>query len=568
MKLRAVKFVSLLALLLLACAGPSPRQEAQSPSAAQPAPTQPKRVTTAINGNPTTFYPRTLVLSGGTPGVDALADLVQAGLAVREPNEALQPRLADAIPSLENGQWKLFPDGRMETTWRLRPGVRWHDGTPLTAEDLVFTLTVSRDRDLPTFRDPAFASIESYEAMDDSVILVRWNRPYIYAEDLFTRDLAAPLPRHLLATPYAEDKANFINLTYWTGDFVGSGPYRVREWVDGSHTVLEAYDQYVLGRPKIDVIEVKFIPSSNTLAANIVAGAVEVTLGRALSLELALQVQSQWKEGRMEVGRNILDRVYPQWQNPNPATLLDVRMRRALLHAIDRQEMIDTFEAGLTTVSHSFLPNEPRLEAVNARVPRYEFDPRRSAELLEEVGYTRGTDGAFQDSTGRRLSIEIMASSGNDRYEKMVPAITNFWSRVGVTSEATMIPFQRQQDWEYRMTRGGLLLLGGASLLKGLEQQHTAEMKTRQNNWVGFNFGNYSNPAMDSLLDRYLSTVPLAERTEIVSQIVYQLSDQVVLFPLYYYVDPTMIANRLINVAARGPSSSQAWNVHGWDVSS
>jgi ABC-type transport system substrate-binding protein len=162
--------------------------------------------------------------------------------------------------------------------------------------------------------------------------------------------------------------------------------------------------------------------------------------------------------------------------------------------------------------------------------------------------------------------VEIMASGGNDRYEKMLLAFRDYWERVGVAGEATIIPVQRQLDWEYRMTRGGLLLLGGVSGLKGLEQVHSLQMKTAQNNWVGVNFGNYSNAEMDNLIGLYQSTIAVGERMQVASRIVQQIADQVVLMPLYYYADPTMLANRLVNATARGPSSTQAWNVHEWDV--
>jgi len=98
---------------------------------------------------------------------------------------------------------------------------------------------------------------------------------------------AQPLPRHLLEEPYVTSKGTLSQLPFWTTDFVGSGPYKIQEWVQGSHAILVANDNYVMGRPKIDRIEVKFIPSSPTLVANVLAGTVQMPLGRGVSLDQA-----------------------------------------------------------------------------------------------------------------------------------------------------------------------------------------------------------------------------------------------------------------------------------------
>src|SRR5437870_372938 len=86
--------------------------------------------------------------------------LVQSGLTARGAARVRYPRLAEAVPSLDNGLWKLLPDGRMETTWRLRDGARWHDGVPVTSDDLQFSLQVGQDREMSAFNAEGYASIE------------------------------------------------------------------------------------------------------------------------------------------------------------------------------------------------------------------------------------------------------------------------------------------------------------------------------------------------------------------------------------------------------------------------
>jgi peptide/nickel transport system substrate-binding protein len=229
------------------------------------------------------------------PGATGLDRLVSAGLTAVDDQGTAHPQLAEAVPSLDNGLWKVFPDGRMETAWRLKPITRWHDGTPLTVDDLAFAVRVGQDRELPLFNSPAYASLDRVESSDPSTVTVFWKQPFIDADRMFGKgpndDLAVPLPRHLLERVYLEEKATFTEHPHWTTEFVGAGPFKLREWLKGSSVTLVANDQYVLGRPKIDQIEVKFIADGGTLLANLLAGSVDLTIGeRQFSLDEVSQV--------------------------------------------------------------------------------------------------------------------------------------------------------------------------------------------------------------------------------------------------------------------------------------
>jgi peptide/nickel transport system substrate-binding protein len=182
----------------------------------------------------------------------------------------------------------------METTWRIRPGITWHDGRPFTTADLVFAATVGRDPELAEFGDAAFSAIDRVEAPDPLTITVYWKRPFIDADAMFApgpgsaAEYAEPMPFHILGPLYAEDKSRVRESTYWTTEFVGHGAFQVREFVVGGMVRLEAYPSYALGRPKIDGLEVRFITSTPTLVANVLAGEIEMTIGRGRSLEQGL----------------------------------------------------------------------------------------------------------------------------------------------------------------------------------------------------------------------------------------------------------------------------------------
>ncbi|HZT08511.1 MAG TPA: ABC transporter substrate-binding protein [Chloroflexota bacterium] len=504
------------------------------------------------------------------PGVDAIDDLVNVGLTTMDDTSTMQARLAEAVPALENGLWTFLPDGRMQTTWRIRPDVTWHDGEPFTSADLVFTTTIDQDRDLPTSRDFAYDLIESVDARDPLTITVTWKKPFIEADTMFSQLRGFPLPKHILESAYAADESTFLEVPYWSTEFVGTGPYRMKEWIRGGSMQLEANDAYVLGRPKVDVIEIKFIPDSNALVANILAGAVELTLGRSLSVEQAVQVRDQWPAGRIGVGIRDWIAVYPQMLNPTPDLITDVQFRRALMYALDRQEMADTLELGLAPVAHAYVsPNDAEYPSIEASIVRYEHDPRRATEMLVSMGLTRGPDGMFVTPSGGRLAIEVRTTAGDDLQEKAALATAGYWQRVGIPSDPLLSPRQRARDLEYRANFPGFELVRQPTALTydSLTRFHGKQSPLPETNYVGRNRMRYQNAEFDGLIDTFLTTISRTDRVAILGQIVHHMTDQVIPLALFHNAQPTIIANRLVNLRGQGSEGTYAWNAEQWDVS-
>src|SRR5262249_5269836 len=148
-----------------------------------------------------------------------------------------------------------------------------------------------------------------------------------------------------------------------------------------------------------------------TLIANILAGAVELPIGRGLSFEQSVQVRDLWREGQVEFTPGGAIKVWPQLNHPTPSLVSDVRFRRALYHAMDRQQLADTLMLGLADVAHSVLiPTDREFAALDPAVVRYDYDPRRAVQILEGMGLSRGADGAYRDASGERISVEIRAT--------------------------------------------------------------------------------------------------------------------------------------------------------------
>ncbi len=555
------------AMLLAGCAGPAPSAGGGVPDSERRN-AGPKRITAAIHGDPHTLF-HTLNPASRVRGIETLEQLVNAGLSLLDKTGNLLPQLAEQVPSLENGLWILLPDGGMQTTWRIREGAQWHDGTPVTADDMLFTLQVAQDKELPIFNNAAYDLIESASAPDQRTLTLVWKQAFIEADTMFTTLRALPIPRHLLERAYRDEKATFTDHVYWSTEFVGTGPFKLKEWERSSHLIFEANDRYVLGRPKIDLVEVRFITDDNTLAASLLAGAVELTLGRSLSGEQALEVRQQWRDGNIDLSYENWIAMFPQFLNTNPAIIADARFRRALMHAMDRQQIVDAFQPGLTTVAHSWLsPNQPDYREIEERnVVRYDYDVRRAGQLLESLELTKGADGFYRDRSGQRLNVEARTTADDDVRQKTLFAIADYWQQAGIGTETVLIPRQRAADLEYRATFPAFELVRQPQDVRGLRSFHSRYTALPENSFrVTGNRTRYMNPEWDALVDRYFMTIPKPERVQIMGEIVRHISNEVLILGIYYNVSPTLLSNRLVNIGAAGQGATQAWNAHLWDV--
>ncbi len=560
--------LSMLLPFVVSCAPPA-TVPPQPQSASQPAANAgPKRLTAAVRGDPHTVYQK-LNPRSNVPGIDALEHLVNTGLTVPAADGRDRVAyLAVASATVANGNWRLLPDGSMETTWTIREGVIWHDGMPLTADDLVFTATVVRDKALPIFGHVAYNYLGSVEALDARTVVARWSQPYIKADELFSPDLALPLPKHRLEQVYLTDKDHFLEDPYWSSEFIGDGPYRIKEWEPGSHLLFEANTRYLPGRPKIDEIVVKFIPDPNTLAANILSGEVDMPWGGRIDIEWATNVADQWGAGKLDTRFSSMLQIFVQHINPTPPILLNPDFKRAMVHTLDRQNMADTFQLGLSSVGHTFInPREPEYPFLESAIMKYDYDPRKALELLERLGYTKAADGFLRNRSGQNLAFQIRTSQGDLRQEKPMYASADDWQRLGVEVERPLVPPQRARDAEYRATFPAFDLKGQAGTIDYAPSFHSQRIALPENNYrVSGNNSRYSNPDMDLAIERYFTTLPWDERMEWGRRVVQRLSEDVGWIGLYYEVAPVLVPNRLSGVPRARNEGIMLDQIHEWDL--
>src|SRR5581483_9230899 len=259
---------------------------------------------------------------------DAPWQLFHAGLTQHDEKERPQLQLAEDFPRLNTDSWKVFPDRRMETIWRLRPGLTWHDGAPLVADDFILGTRFSKGT-----RSDRLPEVEGVEAPDARTLVIHYKVPNPDAGEIDWQ----PLPRHLIGATLDQMEAReaFETLPYWTTEFVGVGPYRLTGWEPTVFITGEAFEGWVFGKPRIGRVQLVWIPDANTAVADLLSGTVHLATDLAVAFEQGSVLKREWG-GRTDSGSVLLSparTVYVQIQfRPEfqrPATLQDVRLRRA-----------------------------------------------------------------------------------------------------------------------------------------------------------------------------------------------------------------------------------------------
>lgn len=264
----------------------------------------------------------------------------------------------------------------------------------------------------------------------------------------------------------------------------------------------------------------------------------------------------------MEIAVEAWYAMFVQWIDPTPTLLADVRFRRALLHGLDRQQMADVLQGGLVPVAHSFVGSwEPEYKDVESSIIRYDYDPRRATQMIEELGYSKGADGFFRDRAGQPLALEVRAANEPEIDVNSNLTVRDAWRALGVAAESELYSRQLSRDLEYRATFPAFQLQRQPNRLDTLIRFQSAQVPLAENNWRGENKGRYTNPEMDALVDRFYTTIPRQERNQLLAQITRHMTERLNVLGLFNDGIPVMVGNHLRNIYA----VNQTWNATEWD---
>jgi peptide/nickel transport system substrate-binding protein len=365
-------------------------------------------------------YPQYLspLLSGFNPVDQDLCSLMFNGLTRLNEYGEVEPDLASG--------WEISPDG-LSYTFHLRTNAYWHDGTPVTADDVILTIRLLQD---PEFPGPAELGGNVWrtikiDKVDRRTVRFKLAEPYAPFLDHTTVGI---LPSHKMAGTYAVDlpKADF-NL-----DPVGSGPFQVEEieQEDGAivSIVLRHFPRYFRARPYLDRVQFRFYPSYRAALTAYEEGEVEGVarvraddLARARESSTLNLFSAQIAEyGMVLLNLNRADAPFFQEQE----------VRQALMYALDRDRIVLEALGGQGMVSDS--PILPGTWAYNPETPSYRYDAGRAGELLDGVGWVKPTQATgVRHKAGDLLAFTLLTSN-DPRREEVAEMLAEAWADMGI----------------------------------------------------------------------------------------------------------------------------------------
>ena len=479
------------------------------------------------------------------------------------------PQLAFERPSVENGAWRVNPDGSMDVTWKLRLNVRWHDGMPFTSEDMLFMFNLRKDPSVGSTPSGGGRPdlMESATAPDPLTFVVHWSQVYVRAEEAAGLE---PLPRHLLKPLYRSGVESLVLSPYFRTDFIGLGPYRLVRWEQGSYIEFTRFDAYYQGRPALDSVIVRFVSDPNAMVASILAEAVDVILPTGVELEAALEVKRRWEGTGNEVnaypdgGLEQLELQHrPEYARPRGGFTVRTVLQ-AFYHAIDRPTLAEAMTQGLAPVADSwYAPNDPVRKDVEAYIPLFPYDLARAQQLLEQASWTRGSDGALiHRMTGERFEIEIQARqlTGIDKY---LNVIADGWKTIGAQVGFEILAPALASDREHGATRPGPLITNPSGANFYDRRLHSLYITSAANRWSGSNRGGYNNPRVDAILDRLAVTIDPRERIPLHRDLLQEQMIDIAVMPLFSTVVPILKLKGIKGPALAGRNGTP--NIFEWD---
>ncbi|HZT06154.1 MAG TPA: ABC transporter substrate-binding protein [Chloroflexota bacterium] len=521
--------------LLIGCAPGEGQRPREAPGT--PEPNQSRTLVLAHRYEPSNLASKVLQ-SNGTRNTTRLFN---AALSLVDDKGAVRPYLAESLPQLNTESWRVMPDGRMETTYTLRGNLTWQDGAPLTADDFVFAFHVYTDPGLAVFISTPQDSMENAVARDARTLVVEWGAPNPLGGTLGFEDLD-PLPQHLLGPLYADFTTGrigsdaFMADPYWTAGYVGAGPYRLERWEPGVQLEGTGFAGHALGGPQIDRLVVRiFLDENQTLATVFAGDQIDYACCNTLRFVQYVTLKQEWETAGKGTAAAIPGTAVFLYLQQRPEyvgdeALLDLRVRRALAHAIDRGAINDGAFDGLGAPTDSPIPPSlPYFAEADRLMTKYPLDPNRSAQLMAEAGYAKDSSGNFVAASGRPVNVDFAVQAASE-IQRMQTVLSDSWHKAGFNVRQDVIAPQVFTQLETRHTLPGL----SYGFFGGEPSFLSSEVGTAANRWRGRNRSGWTSPDYDRLYAAWQSELDPAARGKDVAQMIALVSEDLPGYSLYF----------------------------------
>jgi peptide/nickel transport system substrate-binding protein len=378
----------------------------------------------------------------------------------------------------------------MQYKFTLRRGVLFHDGTELTAKDVAYTWEFYGDADNASTLANEFLGVGTIETPDDYTVVVTM-------EEVNADFLVLGATTRIVQSDY---HAEVGEDTYRTQP-IGTGAFKLLEWIPADHTLLEAFDDHFRGRPVIDFLRLNIVPEPSVRAIALETGEADGSVWPLLvedSLRLRDEGFTVFATPAGSVKHFPLNNTLPQ--------LSDKRVRQAMLMALDRQRIIDELWNGAAVIAHSNLSPANTLYH-KADVKQYPYDPEAAKALLEEAGWTEGADGV-REKDGTRLTFTCTTITGDAARRPIAELSQQFLREVGVDMQLQEAPVSAILEG----MRNGEMAASIYNWTYGDATSPDASTTLRSDG--ANNFSQFRNERVDELLGLGRTTVDPEERRQ------------------------------------------------------
>lgn len=476
-----------------------------------------------------------------------VGSLIFSGLLTMNEKGQWLPDLAMEVPMVQNGG--ISPDGRI-VTYKLRPGVAWHDGTVLSAEDVKFTWQVIMNNQNRGISQEGYNQIVSIDTPDRQTVIIHFREFYAPYLTLFP----TILPKHALEGIGDISKAAFNRSP------VGTGPFKFREWRIAESITLEANPTYHHGRPTLDTLVYRVIPDMTILLTQLKAGELDIVSNIALS---------QFEQVKALDGIRPVVTSTMIWEhldfNLDHTLFQDTRVRQALMAAIDRQAIVSTALKNIATVTAA--DQSPLSWAYNPALKPASRDINQARELLQQAGWKLGEDGIFAKDDSK-LTFTIATTSGNKTRDTVLQLIIQQLKEVGIQAEARFVdvPVFFGDTLKNRRFEVAMYAWVAGVDPDNYNFWHSRQIPGRFNNYEGQNYPGWRNLEVDKLTEQGLKTVSMEERKQIYYRIQDILVQEVPVVPLYFRSTIDAVKISVANYKPNPTAAGNLWNAWQWGL--
>ena len=467
-----------------------------------------------------------------------IAGLVYNGLLKYDKNLNLVGDLAENF---------TFSKDHLKIIFHLKKNVKWQDGYPFTADDVIFTYNLIMDPKTPTAYRSDYEYVKTVKKLDNYSIEVIYKRPFAPALSSWTVSI---LPKHLL------EGKNLLNSPLRTHP-IGTGPFKFKKWEVGQKIELAANDTYFNGRPYLDGYIYRVIPDSATMFLELKAGKVD--LMGLTPVQFKRQTETKFfKENYRKFCYPTFVYTYLGFNLKNKL-FKDKKIRQAIAYAIDKDEIINVVLLGLGVKATG--PYRPDMWYYNPNVKKYPYNPEKAKKLLEEAGWRDADGDGILDKNGKIFEFTIITNQGNLSRLKAAQIIQKRLGEVGIKVKIRVIEWASFINEFIDKKRFEAVILGWST---GIDPDQYDIWHSSKTGPKELNFISFKNKEVDKLLEQGRLTFDREKRKKIYFKFQEILAEEQPYVFLYIPYSLVIVHKRFRNVKLA--PAGITYNLEKWYV--